>query len=443
MTSDLPSEAEHFLVCLSGPDQGKRIALRTDEAMLGRSLDCNLLSDDPEVATCHVALAVASGRPVFRTVGGAAVYVDGHRAAEGSLSPRQQIRIGRSMWQLVTDQAGGGLSGWLDNLGGHISFVAGVERVRGFSVREMFSEVFRKRDDEDLEEYFLVGAPSTTPSLTEVDTRWPKPWVFAQIFGLSLIVYLGFVFALQQFLNVRLVPGVIITGSFLVPFSLLIFFFEVNVARNVSLYQVIKLVFTGGILSLILSLFLFEQTRLSSWLGAMSAGLVEESGKAATLLLVVNKLRYRWTLNGLVFGAAVGTGFASFESAGYALEWGMKSSNQGIALEPLLDIIKNRGLLSVLGGHVLWTGLVGAALWRVRGDQEFSFAMVKDPRFLRVFGLAVGIHMIWNSPLLGEHFYFKAIPLGFVAWMAILGFVQDGLKQLRLAKQEATQPVAT
>ena len=69
--------------------------------------------------------------------------------------------------------------------------------------------------------------------------------------------------------------------------------------------------------------------------------------------------------------------------------------------------------------------------------------MVKDPRFLRVFGPAVGLHMIWNSPLLSEHFYFKAIPLGFVAWMAILGFIQDGLKQLRLAKQETAQPGAT
>jgi RsiW-degrading membrane proteinase PrsW (M82 family) len=114
----------------------------------------------------------------------------------------------------------------------------------------------------------------------------------------------------------------------------------------------------------------------------------------------------------------------------------MKSSARGIALEPLLEVIQDRGLLSMLGGHVLWTGLVVAALWRVRRSQEISFTMLKDPRFLRVFGLAVVLHMVWNSPLFSQHFYFKAVPLGFVAWVAILSFIRDGLRHLRLAKQE-------
>jgi hypothetical protein len=40
-----------------------------------------------------------------------------------------------------------------------------------------------------------------------------------------------------------------------------------------------------------------------------------------------------------------------------------------------------------------------AALWRVKGDRPFTFDMLQDSRFLRVFGIAVVLHMLWNSPL--------------------------------------------
>ena len=40
-------------------------------------------------------------------------------------------------------------------------------------------------------------------------------------------------------------------------FSALLFFYEVNVRRNISLYRVLKLFFLGGIISLILSLVLY------------------------------------------------------------------------------------------------------------------------------------------------------------------------------------------
>ncbi|MGQ0812358.1 MAG: PrsW family glutamic-type intramembrane protease [Nitrospiraceae bacterium] len=437
------SESELFLVCISGPDQGKRLAVRHLEVTLGRSNHSNVLSDDLDVASRHVSFMLKQGQPCFRALDGNPVFVDGHLITEGMVAAKQQLRIGRSLWQVLQDESAEGIVGWIDSLGGHISTVAGVERIQGFSLRDMFSEVFRKRKDEDVEEYFLAGTSSTTPRLGDIDINWPKPWVFAQVFGLSLVVYLGFVFALEEFLNVKLVPGLIVTGSFLIPFSLLIFFFEMNVARNVSLYQVIKMVFVGGILSLILSLFLFEKTNLAGWMGAASAGIIEETGKAATLLLVLNKVKYRWTLNGLLFGAAVGTGFASFESAGYALEEGLKYARQGgtIMIEPLLQSIKLRGVLSVVGGHVLWTGLVGAALWTVRGEGRFTGDMLKDPRFIRIFLLAMVLHMSWNAPIfaVGNAFYFKAIVLGFVSWIVILGFIQAGLKQIRAAQQEGSE----
>lgn len=44
--------------------------------------------------------------------------------------------------------------------------------------------------------------------------------------------------------------------------------------------------------------------------------------------------------------------------------------------------------------------------------------------------------MTWNSPI-QLPLYGKYVILGFVAWVAILGFIQDGLKQVRRAQEEA------
>src|SRR6185436_5460359 len=205
---------------------------------------------------------------------------------------------------------GKGVLDLLTWLGDRLSVAAGLDVTRDWNLAEMFSDVVKKHSDEEVENYFTVGTSRTTPALAEIDPRWPKPWVFLRVLLLSLGLYLGFVWAWGQFENIKLVPAVIITGSFAIPLALLIFFFEVNVPRNISIYQVIKLLPLGGLLSIVVSLIFFRATRLSSWLGAASAGIIEETGKALTLLLVVAKPRYRWTLNGLLLGATIGTGFA-------------------------------------------------------------------------------------------------------------------------------------
>ena len=321
----------------------------------------------------------------------------------------------------------------IGNMAGKITNVAGVGEIKGFSLQAMFSEVFKKHSEDEVEEYFTVGTASTTPDIKDVDTNWPKPWVFFRTLVGTLIVYLGFTQAWKEFQNLNLLPGLIMVGSFAVPFSTLILFFEINVRKNVSLYQVIRLVFLGGVLSLIFSLFLFQisSSLFLDWMGASVAGLVEEPGKLLALILVVNIPKYRYILNGLLFGAAVGTGFAAFESAGYALRIGLLSSNP----DAILNNIMIRGMLAPFC-HIIWTAMSAAVLWKVKGEARFSFDMIKDSRFLRIFGIAILLHMAWNSPI-QLPFYGKFFILGFIGFIIILALIQDGLKQLRDEKLKA------
>ena len=45
--------------------------------------------------------------------------------------------------------------------------------------------------------------------------------------------------------------------------------------------------------------------------------LFEEPAKLAAVILLARGIKFPWVVNGLVLGAAVGAGFAIFETAGY------------------------------------------------------------------------------------------------------------------------------
>jgi RsiW-degrading membrane proteinase PrsW (M82 family) len=424
------SEPQVLLTCFVGPDQGKRVAIADGSLLLGSSTDCNVLSDDPDVAARHVRLTMHDGSLSLTGVDGAPVYIDGHVAPSGAaLRPGQQLRVGRSVWRLTTSGGNEGFVALIDKLGERISTAAGVEKIQGFSVGQMFSEVLRRRTPEEVEEYFTVGTSVTTPPLAAIDTNWPRPWAFARAFLFSLAAYALLVYGYREFENPYFLPGIIVLGSIAFPLAILVFFFEMNVVRNISVYRLFRLVVFGGIFSLVISLFGFRYTNLSSWMGAMSAGIVEEAGKLIAVAVIAHRGRYRGTLNGLLIGAAVGTGFSVFETMGYVMIQGLEQ----FGVNGMFEIITRRGWLNLLGDHALWTGMVGAALWRVSGDQPFRWEMLKDTRFVRVFALAIALHMINNAPI-PLPVYGKYVAIGFVAWVVLLSFIQTGLKEVREAQ---------
>ena len=95
-----PAPSSVILTCFSGPDQGKRLVFKATESTLGRSAQCDLLSDDQDVVDRHVLFHLRGERPLCRTVGEAPMFVDGHRMQEVEIVPGQQLRIGRSLWRL-------------------------------------------------------------------------------------------------------------------------------------------------------------------------------------------------------------------------------------------------------------------------------------------------------------------------------------------------------
>ncbi len=419
------------LKCIAGPDSGKAFMISAGEVALGRVAGIGTM--DPQVAEQHVALSWRDNILYFQTFPGCTVTVVNTAMTTGGLTLGQQFHIGSSTWLVGSQPVSVG--GLLDSLGSRLNALASTEKLEGFSLKDMFSDVFKKRSQEELDDYFIAGTAKTTPSIEEVPTGWPRPWFFGRVLLFVAIVYLMFSFAFNYFQNPNLIPGLIMMGSLGMPLATTILFFELNAPRNVSFVYTLSLLCIGGIVSLFISLIGFQISGLSSYLGASAAGVVEEVGKLLTLVVIVRNTKYKYILNGLLFGAAVGGGFGVFESAGYAFRYLLSEKNS----DTMFYIIQLRAILAPFM-HVAWTAIAGAALWRVKGQQNFNLGMFLNPLFWRAMIIPMVLHMLWNTPF-QLPFYSKQIVLGFLGWFVLFGLVQQGLKQVRevqveLAKEE-------
>lgn len=335
----------------------------------------------------------------------------------------------------------------LGEIGVGISRAAELPTLSGVPIREVLLGGLQPGvTTSHIEDLFAVGTERTTPNLADVPSGWPTPRVFWRIFFGAVATYLLLLFGLRQFGNTNFLPGMIVIGSFVVPLSIVVLFFELNVPRNVSIYQVGKMVLLGGALSLVVTMFVGAV--IPSGVGnvflAMLTGVVEEVGKGLVLLIIIGALRYRYQLNGLLFGAAVGAGFAGFESAGYAFN--LSLANAGSLAEVTQMATGNiliRGLLAP-GGHVIWTAMVASGLWKVRGDRPFQIGMLFHPVVLRRFLVAVVLHGLWDTDVWFIPQILWCVLLLVVGWYIVFGILKQSLAEVEAAKQaaQAAQPEA-
>ena len=323
-----------------------------------------------------------------------------------------------------------------------VAWITGLDRLQGFSLKQLFSQAFKHRSEEEIEAYFDCSEQSALP-LSDVSSQWPRPWFFWRFLIFGLLVLLAFQYMFNKDFTAGL-PGIMIVGAFVVPLSCCLLFFEYNVLRNISLYYLIKCIVYGGVVSLLTSVNLFIFTDLhNTFLGAMSAGIVEETGKLfAVMLLLRNQPNKRWVLNGMVVGAAVGVGFAGFETAGYIFIY----LHQG-GLDEFYDVLMLRAVLAPFG-HVVWTASVAGALLYAQNRDSFIMDHLFCWKFLRIFIFVMFLHMFWNSDILWDAYgvnILYAWGLSLVgSWHLAFLLLQKGLQQIREAQEfDDTESVTT
>src|SRR5699024_12395926 len=129
-------------------------------------------------------------------------------------------------------------------------------------------------------------------------------------------------------------------------------------------------------------------------------------------------------LNGLLIGAAIGAGFAAFESAGYAL------TSELFGDYGMTNVIFLRAWTGI-GTHTIWSAIAGAALVYVKEDDKLTSNHIISSKIIRLFAVSMILHAVWDMPLYAlQNFYLQYIILIVIGWIFIFVLIRAGLKQI-------------
>ena len=216
-----------------------------------------------------------------------------------------------------------------------------------------------------------------------------RRWLQILVSGLMLLFLLERTLIATSSLNY--VPSVILLGAILVPITFVTYLYERLPNWNVSLPALAACFVWGGVLGTVVAGTLeYDVARTLGFLPKLAIGLIEESAKLIVPLAFYFLGRYRSEAAGIVLGVTTAAGFAALETMGYGFVSLLSSRGN---LEVLDEVLLVRGLSSP-AGHMSWTGLVCAVLWRERlkvGHATLNW------RVGGAFLTAVVLHTLWDT----------------------------------------------
>lgn len=290
-----------------------------------------------------------------------------------------------------------------------------------FRLKDLLSNVMMKHTSEESENLLISGTSKTTPSPADMADGWTRPWLYSRVFAVLVATFALLMVCSWVFENTLSIPGLVFIGAMMMPFTLLVLFWETNIPRNISIFELVKMFFVGGVASLVFTLTIFSFVPVGELnvIGAIMVGIIEEIGKLVAVVIFIRKYKSKYILNGILIGAAIGAGFAAFESAGYALAFGG-------TLGGIFENIILRGVLAA-GGHIVWAAMSGAAIILAKGEKDFSLDVLKNGKFWQLFLVPVVLHSLWDMP-------FSSIPvlvlLIVIAWVFILALIRSGMAEV-------------
>jgi protease PrsW len=190
--------------------------------------------------------------------------------------------------------------------------------------------------------------------------------------------------------NINLLPTIILLGSFLVPVTFVAWAFGRVHARDLDIGQIAQAFLVGGVLGVLAASMLEAYFLSPSPFLYVGVGLIEELVKALALVFVSRKVAHRTLRNGLVLGAAVGFGFAGFETAGYAMT--SLLTVEGMSLRALIETEILRSVLAPLG-HGLWTAILGGVIFSATRNGHWRLTRNVVTAYVGV----VILHALWDS----------------------------------------------
>lgn len=299
--------------------------------------------------------------------------------------------------------------------------VFGVEYENTFTKKFLFSDLRRKRTKREFEETLTQGMFTDDPSHTTLGLV--APWLYLRVFGfLVLCAVLGYIVSFFT-----LEPSTFLFfGGLAAVVPMILFLFEANYSRDVSVFSLMKYFSIGGISSILAVLVL--QISTGTVLDTiLIAPIFEEFCKAAVVVIILTKVKPKTALTGILIGFTVGAGFDMLENFLYAFN----SYTTGVVeyfsgsiwysdfydvVDMALFTMQSRVESSFLVGHHYFTGIFAGLFVMFKSDTPYRFADLFRPKALAGLGISMALHALWNAS--------AVIPLPFLsALLSILDIV--------------------
>ena len=278
-------------------------------------------------------------------------------------------------------------------------FQKASENKRSISWADIFSDVWKKHRKDQRTALLTKGMGSHIPAPNRMLSDWQKPWLFARVLiaGLILSVLIGI--SCVIFPGYGMLLMLCLLPAFVVPLSVMLFYWEMNIPGNISIYEALLLTLLGGCLSLTVTGIMRTVFPGISEIAFLAGPLPEELAKCLIVTIFLCRKKYNYGLQGILIGGAVGVGFSAMESAGYALQIfdiGIQNAmGTNIIIRSMADILVRRGVLAI-GGHVVWAALYGGALALIKGKGKMSPKCFANSLFWLTFSAAFLLHTAWN-----------------------------------------------
>lgn len=168
-------------------------------------------------------------------------------------------------------------------------------------------------------------------------------------------------------------------------------------------------------------------SRLGPLAEPLAVSFIEESLKLLVCVLIMRSSRERFLMDGLVFGAAVGMGFAAAESILY----GWTYLQQGAAAD-MLAVLWMRALLSPFG-HGTWTAIAAAGLWyglrqRPSGIRRSAWRSTRNMVLLMFASFT--LHALWDNHYLdGPVRLAGMIVIGALGLLLLYRLLRKGMRE--------------
>lgn len=201
-------------------------------------------------------------------------------------------------------------------------------------------------------------------------------------------------------------PGLFVLANVLalltaVPYGLLLMWLDRN--EQEPLYLVLTALMWGAVVATMVSMIFNDSfaAMAASFTGdyfvsqfltaSISAPFIEELSKGFAVLFIFLLFRHEFdnVLDGVLYGALVGLGFATIENVVYYVEAGMRGG-----LGEMVALTWVRGVLGGIGTHCAFTGITGCGFGLVRVLRKGFARWLLVPVF---WSIGMFAHFLWNT----------------------------------------------